>query len=560
MTKGVKGADHPWYKVWPGHLSRRFRYPRVPAGWLLERNLKKFADRTAVIFLDHESLEELERVTYGELFRRARALAAGLRELGVGKGNRVATLLPNSPAIITSYNAAWLAGAAITPCNIMAQEKELDYQLRDSAASVLIAAESMAELALSAAGRRGMRVIFAPTGERHRAKPPRGVLHFDDLLQADKPLPEVEVNPAKDMAVLLYTGGTTGEPKGAMLTHRNIVANTIQFARWYRFREGRETTICTIPMSHSGGMSGVMNVPLFSGATLVVMKRFKAASVARSIEKYRATRFFGVPTMYIAILNDPEASVCDLSSLRACRTNAAPLPVAVKEAFDGRVGKEVLVEGYGLTETSPLTHANPLDRPVPGSIGIPLPDTDCKIVDPQTGEDLPACCEGELVIRGPQVMKGYWNKPKATSKAMAGGWFHTGDVARMDEDGYFYIVDRMKDMINCGGYKVWPREVEEVLYAHPGVKLVTVIGVQDDYYGEIVKAFVVPGNDGVTVGELVEFCKSKMARYKVPRVMEFRDSLPISPQGKVLRRVMREEVRSGGSCGACSVQGRDEED
>jgi long-chain acyl-CoA synthetase len=346
------------------------------------------------------------------------------------------------------------------------------------------------------------------------------------------------------MAVLLYTGGTTGIPKGAMLTHRNIVANTIQYAEWYGFEPGTETCVCTLPMSHSGGMSGAMNVPLYAAATLVVMVRFKAEAVALAIERYCATRFFSVPTTYIAIMNSNEAKKCDFSSLKACRTNAAPLPVAVKEAFDKLVGKEVLIEGYGLTETSPLTHANPLHLAKAGSIGIALPDTDCKIVDIETGADLPIGGEGELVLRGPQVMRGYWNKSDETDKAMEGGWFHTGDVARMDEEGYVYILDRLKDMINSGGYKIWPRDVEEVLYSHPKVHQAAVVGCADDYYGEIVKAFVVPKEKAmgdISAEEIIAFCKEKMSNYKAPRVVEFCKELLISPQGKVLRCLLRDE-------------------
>jgi len=253
--------------------------------------------------------------------------------------------------------------------------------------------------------------------------------------------------------------------------------------------------------------------------------------------------------MYIALLNDESAKSHDLSSLKACRTNAAPLPVAVKQAFDSLVGKVVLVEGYGLTETSPLTHANPIDRPVAGSIGIPLPGTDAKIISTETGCDLSCGEEGELVIRGPQVMKGYLNKPEATAEAMKNGWFHTGDVAVMNDEGYFFIVDRLKDMINSGGYKVWPREVEEVLYTNPKVSLALVIGVDDDYFGETVKAFIVPKEDcknSITSEEIIAYCKKRMASYKTPKNVEFRENLPISPQGKVLRRVLRDEIKSCG--------------
>jgi long-chain acyl-CoA synthetase len=542
-TGDISHEPRPWFRSWPSHLPKHLAYPNVPAWWILERNLERFADKDAVLFLHHENRTELDRLTYRELWDRANALAAGLYDLGIRKGNCVGTLIPNSPAIITSYYGIWMAGAAITPCNALASKKELTHQLQDAGAKILIAAETMADMAMSAAEGLGIRVILAPVGETVAALPADAV-RFDDLIHTGRKRPaDVVIDPRDDMAVLLYTGGTTGDPKGAVLTHRNIVANTMQFAEWYALDPGKEVFVCTIPMSHSGGMSGVMNVPLYGGATLVVLRRFLAETVARVIEQYRATRFFGVPTMFIALLASGQAKSCDMTSLKACRTNAAPLPAAVKEEFDRLIGREVLIEGYGLTETSPLTHANPIEKAKAGSIGIPLTDTDAKVIDLKTGADLSVGREGELVLRGPQIMKGYWGNPEATETALAGGWFHTGDVVRMDEEGYFFIVDRLKDMINSGGYKVWPREVEEILYTHPEVRMAMVFGVSDDYYGETVKACIVPKEEAketITKDGITAFCKKKMASYKVPKHIEFRDSLPISAQGKMLRRLMKE--------------------
>ena len=539
----ISRESRPWFRSWPGHLPKHLAYPNVPAWWILERNLERFADRDAVLFLHHEDRTELDRLTYRELWDRANALAAGLHDLGIRKGDRVGTLIPNSPAIITSYYGIWMAGAAITPCNALASKKEFTHQLRDADAKILIAAEAMADMAMSTAESLGLKVILASAGESVAALP-AGAIRFDELIHTGRKRPaDVVVDPRDDMAVLLYTGGMTGDPKGAVLTHRNIVANTMQFAEWYALDPGKEVFVCAIPMSHSGGMSGVMNVPLYSGATLIVLRRFLPETVARVIEQYRATRFFGVPTMFVALLASEKAKSCDMTSLKACRTNAAPLPVAVKDDFDRLIGREVLIEGYGLTETSPLTHANPIEKAKAGSIGIPLTDTAAKVIDLKTGADLAVGQEGELVLRGPQIMKGYWGKPEATETAMAGGWFHTGDVVRMDEEGYFFIVDRLKDMINSGGYKVWPREVEEILYTHPEVRMAMVFGVADDYYGETVKACIVPKEEAkgtITKEEITAFCKKKMASYKVPKHIEFRDSLPISAQGKMLRRLLKE--------------------
>lgn len=431
----------------------------------------------------------------------------------------------------------------MVPCNPMFKEEELAQQIGDSQARLLVASAASASVASPVARTRGIPLVLISDWGR---LPVEGAVRFEELLSEDRRIaPDIPIDPQQDIAVLLYTGGTTGAPKGAMLTHRNIVANTIQFAEWYAFEPGQETCVSVLPMFHSGGMSGAMNVPHYSGSTLLVMSRFNPIAVARAVERFRATRLFGVPTMFIALLNSEEARKCDFSSLRACRTNAAPLPASVKAAFDELVGHEVLIEGYGLTETSPLTHANPIQRAKPGSIGIPLPDTDAKIVDMETNTNLLPGQIGEIVIRGPQVMKGYWKRPEETAAAMKGGWFHTGDLAYMDEEGYFLVVDRVKDVINTAGYKVWPREVEEVIYAHPAVKLVAVVGVKDSYRGEAVKAVVVPKEGyggGVAEEEIIKFCKERLAAYKVPRIVEFRGELPVSGAGKVLRRMLKGET------------------
>ena len=536
-------ASRPWHGAWPAHLPFSLAYPDVPVWWLLERNLPRYADRVAVRYLDNVSLAEREVLTYADLAGRARSVAAGLQRLGVRKGERIATFLPNCPQLIISYYGIWRAGGVPVPCNPMFKAAELTRQVGDAGARLLIAPAEAAAITGAVARDTGVGIIQVgqAAAEPDTVRSPQPVPRFAELLASPaKDLREVRTEPGADLALLLYTGGTTGTPKGAMLTHRNLVANAIQFAQWYAFEPGRETCVSVIPMFHSGGMAGAMNVPLFAGATLLVFSRFVPASVAQAIERHRATRFFGVPAMYIAILNSEEARRCDYSSLKACRTNAAPLPASVKTAFDRLVGREVLIEGYGLTETSPLTHANPIHRARAGSIGVPLPDTDAKIVDMATGEDLPPGETGEIVIRGPQVMQGYWRQPEATREAMRGGWFHTGDAGFMDAEGYFTVVDRMKDMINSAGYKVWPREVEEVLYQHPAVRLAVVSGAKDEYRGEVVKAYVVlktPRTDAETEEALIAFCEERLAAYKVPRSVEFRDQLPMSGAGKLLRRV-----------------------
>jgi long-chain acyl-CoA synthetase len=509
--------------VWPAHVPQSLDYPRAPAWWLLERNLQHFGARVAVRELDHESLAERRTLTYDELWRAARGAAGGLRACGVGPGVQVGFCLPNGADLIVGFYATWCAGGTVAPVNPLARTAEIAEQLADARVALVVgaaagAAEEAAKL---------LHVRFVE-------------LRAFRAMQAQTAVEPAPCAPESDVAVLLYTGGTTGVSKGAMLTHRNIVANTVQFAEWYAFAPGDEISVCAIPMYHSGGMSGVMNVPLYSGATLLTFARFAAPAVARAVARYRATRLFGVPTMFIALLNDEAGRSADYSSLRACRTNASPLPPTVKTAFDALVGREVLVEGYGLTETSPLTHANPVGRAKAGSIGIPLPDTDARIVDLETGADVEPGETGELLIRGPQVMRGYWKRPEATAEAMQDGWLRTGDVAMMDSEGYFAIVDRKKDMINTAGFKVWPREVEETLYAHPAVKVVAVVGVPDDYRGEAVKACVVL-REGERVDEraLMDFCRERLSAYKVPRHIEFYDVLPTSGAGKLLRRLLR---------------------
>lgn len=532
----------PWHQAWPRHVPVSLAYPDVPAWWILERNLATFSHRVALRTVDHGTGVELSAMTYEELWAAARAAAAGLGRLGIGEGDRIAICLPNIAELVIVFYATWLVGATAVPMNPRLTQRELAGHAEDAGAKLIAAVPANASVAGSVASR--LRIPLVIAGRGLDGCSPRGIPFAELLLEDGSRAAPVPLDPSSDVAVLLYTGGTTGAPKGAMLTHRNLVANTIQFAEWYAFEPGRETCISALPLFHSGGMSGAMNVPLYAGSTILLFSRFNPVTVARTVERLRATRLFGVPTMFIALLNNESSCRADYVSLRACRTNAAPLPASVKASFDEVVGHEVLIEGYGLTEASPLTHANPIQQAKPGSIGIPLSDTDARIVEPETGAVLPAGQEGELQVRGPQVMKGYWNRPLDTERALAGGWLRTGDVARMDADGYFVVVDRLKDQINTAGFKVWPREVEDVLYGHPAIELVAVVGQSDSYRGEVVKACVVLKEEyrgRVTEGELASFCKTSLISYKVPRVIELRSELPVSDSGKVLRRRLKED-------------------
>ncbi len=457
----------------------------------------------------------------------------------------MAYYIQNSPELIASFYGILKAGAVPVPCNVMYRAEELAYHLNDSGARTLLCEANLYPTAQSVLEETGVANVIVAGGQVEG-----DVLPWEQALAVApcmSKLPTICVD--NDLALLPYTGGTTGIPKGAMLTHANLVANAVQFRDWFGYDAGGEVFVATLPLFHIGGIAGVMNVPISCGGTIVLFRRFNAERVLRAIQDYRATRFLGVPTMYIALLNHPEAGKYDLSSLRPSRTSAAPLPKAVKESFDELVGKDVLVEGYGLTETSPLTHVNPVDGAIAGSIGVPLPDTEARIFDADDGlVEVPVGEIGEVVLRGPQVMKGYWNRPLETSEAIRDGWFYTGDLAYMDERGYFFIVDRKKDVINAAGFKVWPREVEEVLYQHPSVRLAAVLGVPDDYRGETVRAVVALkeghgfSSEEEAKEDILGHCQRHLANYKIPRIVDFREELPMSAAGKVLRRVMRDEA------------------
>jgi long-chain acyl-CoA synthetase len=329
-----------------------------------------------------------------------------------------------------------------------------------------------------------------------------------------------------------------------MLTHYNLVSDVVQCVSWnVGAKRGKERMLAVLPFFHVYGMTVTMNEAIYLAATIILLPRFQVDDCLEAIKAYQPTRFPGVPTMYIAIINHPKVRDYDISSIKVCSSGSAPLPVEALKKFEELTGGKIS-EGYGLTEASPVTHANPFSgkRKV-GSIGLPRPDTDAKIVDLETGEkDLPPGEEGELCIRGPQVMKGYWNRPEDSARSIRDGWLYTGDIAKMDEEGYFYIVDRKKDMIICGGYNVYPREVEEALYLNPKILEASVLGVPDPYRGETVKAFIVlkPGQKA-TAEEIIEFCRQNLARFKVPTLVEFRNELPKSHVGKVLKKVLREE-------------------
>ena len=523
----------------------------------MEESARRFPDRPAIIYFGR-------RISYRELDKLTQAFAAALHDLGVRKGDRVSINLPNIPQFIIAFYGALRLGAIVVQTNPMYTERELKELLNDSGAETIVTLDLLYPRVEAIRSQTGLRRVIL-TGvkdflppllkrlypikellERKRVSLKGKDFHsFQRLLRdhrGQRP-PEVELDPAEDVALLQYTGGTTGVPKGAMLTHKNLIANTLQCRVWFlQAEEGEERVLAVLPFFHVYGMTVAMNLAIALASAMILLPRFQIDEVLKTINKYQPTMFPGAPTIYVAFNSHPDIKRYKVGSIKECISGSAPLPVEVKRRFEELTGGR-LVEGYGLSEASPVTHSNPLDgRDIPGSIGVPLPDTEAKIVDPESGEELEVGEVGELIVRGPQVMKGYWNNPEETAQTLKDGWLYTGDIAKMDGQGYFYIVDREKDMIIASGYNVYPREVEEVLYQHPKVAEAAVIGVPDPYRGETVKAFIVPrAGEELDEEELIAFCRERLAAYKVPRLIEFRDSLPKTAIGKVLKRELREE-------------------
>ena len=502
--------------------------------------------------------------TYSELDDFSSRFASALVSLGVKRGDRVAIFLPNTPQFVFAFFGILKAGAIVVNNNPLYKERELEHQINDSGAEVIVAPNDVVKkndlyvnlercrertslrhvittsvtdylpgLKRSLSGLAGIRKVS-------RAK----TLDFMALLRSSTPMTTLAVvDPLEDVAVLQYTGGTTGVSKGAMLTHYNLYSNAVHTANYLPLTT-KDVSLAVLPLFHIYGLTTAMNAPFFASSQIVLLPSFHVKEVMKTIQQRKVTAFCGVPTMYIAINNSPKAKDFDLRSVRVCVSGGSALPVAVRKRFIELTGGN-LVEGYGLSETSPITHCNPLTEGGirDGSIGIPYSETDAMIVDlADPYKVLPAGSVGELAVKGPQVMKGYWNNRTETADVIHDGWFLTGDIAKMDDDGYFYIVDRKKDMVDVGGFKVYPRDVEEVLFEHPGIKEAAVIGVPDEFSGEVVKAFVVRKDEAgsLTEKDVIDFCAARLVKYKVPKKVEFIPELPKTLVGKVLRRKLKE--------------------
>jgi long-chain acyl-CoA synthetase len=538
-------AAKPWLKNYDLWVPAEINPPNQPLYQILQIASGAYRDKPAVAFMG-------AFIDFGDVKKLVDLLATALQNLGVVKGDRVGVMLPNCPQYLISFFAVVRLGAIVVNVNPIYTPREIEMVAKDSGMRAIIALDLLASNIFGVRANTAIEHVILTSLLDYSATPdiappaPEGALSFKSLIGgvAEVDLPRVEIDPAEDVAVLQYTGGTTGVPKGAMLTHRNLYTNTLQSWVWGGplTRQGDERYLMVIPYFHIYGQTVGLLLGAWNGAMQIPIPKFDPNLLIEAIKQHKPSFFPGAPTLYISMLNHPEIKTCGLEHVRRFNSGSAPLPLEVIERFEKMSGA-MLYEGYGLTEASPTTHSTPtLAKRKIGSIGLPFPSTECKIVDLETGERVVAVGEvGELCVRGPQVMKGYWNRPEETAIALRDGWLYTGDVARMDEDGFFYIVQRKKDMIIVSGFNVYPNEVEDVLFTHPAVLEAAVIGVPDPYRGEAVKAFITlrPGA-AATADEVIEFCRANLAKYKAPSLIEFMTSLPKSAVGKVLRRELRE--------------------
>ena len=537
-------TERPWMKNYP--VRWNLDYPEISLYQYFKDCTADYPDLVALVFFDNE-------ITYSELNEKINLTAAALDNLGVKKGDRVALMLPNCPQYVYAFYACMKLGAVVVQVNPLYTPDELEYILNDCGAEVFIGADAVFNS--FHAVRESVPVKHAVVSRLLWNEVEGSNISFEIMLEQHEPLQaEADIDPKEDLAVFQYTGGTTGYPKAAMLTHYNLTCNVIQVKEWLsewteeKFSDGIKQYygISVLPFFHSYGMTCAMNTGLTLPVGQILLPRFDLEAMLELIKKYQPRLLPAVPTVYIAIANHRNLEHYNVDAIEICNCGAAPMPVEAMARFEERTGSKLL-EGYGLSEASPVTHCNPVNgERKPGSIGIPYPDTECKLVDIETGEqEVPPGEAGELIIKGPQVMKGYWNRLQETEETLRDGWLYTGDIAEMDEDGYFYLVDRKKDMVISGGFNIYPREIDEVLFEHPKVAEAVSVGLPDDYYGEIIKAYVVlHEEETATEEEIIEFCKEKLAKFKVPRMVEFRTELPKSAIGKVLRRSLLEEERS----------------
>lgn len=558
MSEAIKYQDKPWLGNYESIVQAKIDFEEICLPQILDNTADEFPNNTALIFQGY-------KITYREMRNMVNRFATCLDRFGVKKGDSVAILLPNMIPCVVAYYAIMKIGAVAVMNNPLYSDRELEHQFNDSESKVLVTIDLLANRMIDLRPKtRITQIVYTTLGDylpfpknflfplvakkkqlAADVKQAENVYKWKDALADNPPNPPQVDHTFGETAMYQYTGGTTGVSKGVILTHGNLSRQIQQIAAWFpKFGKGSEIMLGALPFFHVFGLSTSMNLSVYMGWANILVPKPQPEQLLEAVRKFKPTFAPLVPTMYIGMLGHPDIAKTDLKSIEGCFSGSAPLPIEVIREFEEKTGA-VIVEGYGLTETCPVTHVNPFGgtRKV-GSIGLPLPDTECRIVDLEEGKtDVPAGDSGELLIRGPQVMEGYRNMPEETAQVLTeDGWLHTGDIATMDDDGYFYIVDRKKDLIIAGGYNIYPRDIEEVVYEHPKVQEACAVGIPHPSRGEAVKVFIVL-KEGETSDkeEILEFCKTKLAKYKWPSEIEFREELPKTNVGKILRKDLRAE-------------------
>jgi len=546
--------DRLWHKAYAPQVPTSIDYENITMPEALERTAKNFPDNVSHIMMG-------KKLTFSQINDLVNSFAAALADIGIKKGDKVAIMLPNMPQAVIATYAVFKLGAVVVMHNPLYTEHELEYQLNDSGCVMAICLDLLVPRIQKLQETTNVQTIIAchirdylpfplkqlfpfVKKEMHRKTDPKEEVHdFLDLVNKypSKPI-SMDVTFA-DLSTLLYTGGTTGLSKGVMLSHKNISVNVQQLKAWiFDAEEGKDSLLGIFPFFHSAGFTAIMNHSIYRGLTVPLIPRPEPEIILEAVRKYKPDWFPCVPTIYVGLLSHPDFGKTDFSSIKGCVSGAAPLALETIKEWESRVGATI-VEVYGLSETSPLSHANPWGgKTKVGSVGVPVSDTDCRIVDIDDGtKEMGLGESGEIILSGPQVMQGYYKKPEETENSLKDGWFYTGDIGYMDDEGYLFIVDRKKDMIIASGYNIYPRDIDEVLFEHPKIMEACAVGIPDSYRGETVKAFITPKpGETLTEEEVISYCKEKLAAYKVPKLVEFMDDLPKSTVGKVLRRQLRD--------------------
>jgi long-chain acyl-CoA synthetase len=558
VAQEIRYQDKPWISHYEKGIKGEIEFEETCVPEFLERSAINFPDKMALLFQGY-------KVTFRELKDMVDRFATCLHAFGIRPGDSVAILLPNVIPCVVSYYAILKIGGIVVMNNPLYADRELEHQFNDSGAKALITLDLLGNRMIDLRPKTKIKqIVYASIGNylpfpknllfplvakkkklAADVKPADDVYKWKEVLASHSPNPPQTNLSFDDVAMYQYTGGTTGVSKGVMLTHANLSKNVQQIRAWFpTFKEGEEIMLGALPFFHVFGLTVAMNFAIYMGWGDILVPRPQPEPLLETIGKFKPTFAPLVPTMYIGMLNHPNIDKTDMTSIKGCFSGSAPLPLEVIKGFEEKTGA-VIVEGFGMTESTPVTHINPFagGKRKAGSIGIPISDTDCRIVSLDDGKtDVPLGESGELLVRGPQVMKGYWNKPEATAETLVDGWLYTGDIGKMDEDGYFYIVDRKKDMIISGGLNVYPRDIEEVFFEHPKVQEATAIGIPHPSRGEAIKVFVVPvEGETPTEEELMAYCTEKMAKFKLPTEIEFRTELPKTNVGKVLKKDLRAE-------------------